>query len=58
MRIGHWWSDENRGTPNFGIIMTGTINVLGGGAVSLQHFPPLIPNLVALDCVEGRHLTT
>jgi len=30
MRMGHWWSDEDRETPNFVIIMTGKIKVLGG----------------------------
>jgi len=29
MRKGHWWSDEDRGTPNFMIIMTDKIKILG-----------------------------
>jgi len=45
MRMGHWWSDVDRGTPNFVIIMTGKIKVIGGRKkpVPLQLFLALIP---------------
>jgi hypothetical protein len=56
MKIGHWWSDKDRGTPNFGIIMTGKINVLGGGGGTcpIATFSTINPKLSSLRLFGGE----